>query len=117
MKQIYLFGIALILSAMLAVSCRPDLMLALDSQSFVLKKGESLMITPSISPEESQEQYVRWSSSDPTVATIWTDKEFQAPRLPNPALIYAVGEGQAVITAKVGSASATCDIIVFIPAL
>lgn len=43
---------------------------------------------------------VRWSTSDPSVATV------------EEGLVKAIGVGNAVITAKYGSAQATCDVLV-----
>lgn len=67
-----------------------------------LKVGESAPLTVTILPSNASNKEVRWSSSDPSVATV------------NNGLVTAVGEGSATITATTvdGGRKASCSVTV-----
>jgi len=73
---------------------------AIDPTQATLTEGETLQLTATVQPDNATDKTVAWSSSDAAVATV-TD-----------GLVTAVGEGQATITAKSGSQTATCTVTV-----
>ena len=74
---------------------------ALDKAELTLVEGETGMLKAGVLPEDATEKTVAWESSDPAVASV--DEN---------GTITAVKEGQAVITAKAGGASAQCTVTV-----
>ncbi|SEV83056.1 Ig-like domain (group 2), partial [Prevotella sp. khp7] len=65
--------------------------------------GKEVTLEATVSPADTEDFDVTWSSSDESVATV--DDE---------GVVHAVGAGTAVITAKAGSKKATCDVSVVI---
>ena len=74
----------------------------IDLTSLDLRKGEHMLLTATVFPEDTTDKTVVWTSSDQAVATV--DSE---------GCVLAVGPGTATITATCGDASATCQITVF----
>lgn len=83
-------GIAILLGA-----CNKDL--ALDQEELQLAVGETTVLAV----QGADPDAVEWSSSNPQVATV--DAQGQ---------VTSVGPGSAVITAKAGGKSATCQVVV-----
>ncbi len=71
-------------------------------QSFTLKPNETATLTATVLPSNASNKEVRWSSSDPSVATV------------SNGLVTAVGEGTATITATTvdGGRKASCSVTV-----
>ena len=65
--------------------------------------GKDVTLEATVSPADTEDYDVTWSSSDESVATV--DDE---------GVVHAVGAGTAVITAKAGGKKATCDVSVVI---
>ena len=65
-----------------------------------LECNETLTVT--ISPDNTTDKTVIWTSSDPDIASVDTDGK-----------ITGLNEGMAVITAKTGNKTATCDVTVY----
>ena len=76
----------------------------LNKTSLSLAKGSSETLTATVSPRDATDNTVKWSSDNPSVATV--DQNGQ---------VIAVNAGNAVITASAGDVSATCEVSVFIP--
>lgn len=69
-----------------------------------LNKGETKDLVATVEPSNtSEDKTVTWTSSDVTVATVANGK------------VTAVGVGNATITAKAGSKTATCNVTVVSP--
>lgn len=68
-----------------------------------LKKGEWEQLTATITPEDATDK-LEWSSSNDAVAPVSSEGR-----------VSAVGGGEAVITARAGSMSATCKVTVTVP--
>ncbi|MDE6580561.1 MAG: Ig-like domain-containing protein, partial [Ruminiclostridium sp.] len=78
--------------------------ITLDKTSAELIKGDTLELTATVKPDDATDKTVTWTSSDEKVATVDENGK-----------VTAVGGGKATITAKAGSKSATCEVIVTIP--
>lgn len=81
--------------------------ITLNTTSLTLEIGSSELLTALVEPSNTTNPTVTWSSSDKAVATVTDD-----------GLVYAVGPGNAIITAQCGSVKATCNVKVpepFIP--
>lgn len=76
----------------------------LNKTSLSLAKGSSETLTATVSPHDATDNTVKWSSDNPSVATV-----DQSGR------VTAVNSGNATITASAGDVSATCEVSVFIP--
>ena len=76
----------------------------LDKTSLSLVKGSAETLTATVSPADATDKTVRWSSDNPSVASV--DQH---------GLVTAVNTGEATITAAVGEISATCIVSVFVP--
>ena len=76
----------------------------LDKTSLSLAKGSAETLTATVSPADATDKTVRWSSDNPSVASV--DQH---------GLVTAVNTGEATITAAAGDISATCTISVFVP--
>lgn len=75
--------------------------ISLNKTSLSMFKGDTTTLKVSYNPSNTtDDKTVKWSSSDTKVATVSGGK------------ITAVGEGEAIITAKVGSFSKTCKVTV-----
>ena len=110
-KQINLFCIALVLSAIIFTSCPPPPVpevvnvteVSLSQSELTLNVNESVILTATVSPENANNKNVSWSSSDETVATVDTN-----------GLVKALKAGTATITVKTedGEKTATCSVTV-----
>ena len=107
-KQINLFWIALVLSAIIFTSCPPPEVVAvtevsLSQSELTLNVNKSVTLTATVSPENASNKNVSWSSSDETVATVDTN-----------GLVEALKAGTATITVKTedGEKTATCSVTV-----
>ena len=79
--------------------------IAMNTEYMELRKGESSQLTAEIWSEDAEGTVVlEWSSSDPTVVEV---DEY--------GNVTAAEAGQAVITVKVGSFTASCEVTVLIP--
>ena len=76
----------------------------LDKTSLSLAKGSAETLTATVSPADATDKTVRWSSDNPSVASV--DQH---------GLVTAVNTGEATITAAAGDISATCTVSVFVP--
>ena len=75
--------------------------ITLDKTELTLNKGESYNLTVTYNPENTtDDKTVVWTTSNKNVVTVKNGK------------ITAIGEGEATITAKVGSLTATCKVVV-----
>ena len=75
--------------------------ISLNKKELVLSEGDSETLVATVKPDDATDKTVTWSSSNDSIATV--DKNGQ---------VTAVKEGAAVITAKAGEKSATCDVTV-----
>ena len=82
----------------------PVTAVVLNKTSLSLAKGSSKKLTATVSPSDATDNTVKWSSDNPSVATV--DQNGQ---------VTAVNAGNAVITASAGDIAATCEVSVFIP--
>jgi len=69
----------------------------------VYGNGKDITLEATVSPADTEDYDVTWSSSDESVATV--DDE---------GVVHAVGAGTAVITAEAGNKKATCDVSVVV---
>lgn len=84
----------------------PVTSVTLDKESpFQIVKGETEKITATVGPDDASDKTVTWTSSDNAVATV-----------DNSGNVSALAAGNAVISAKAGDVSASCELIVVIPA-
>ena len=74
--------------------------IALDKTKAEMAEGETLKLTATISPDDATDKTITWTSSNESVATV------------NNGTITAVKEGKAIITAKAGEMTASCEITV-----
>ena len=111
-KQINLFWIALVLSAIIFTSCPPPVPVvvnvtevSLSVSELTLNVNESVTLTATVSPEDATNKNVSWSSSNETVARVDTN-----------GLVKALKEGTTTITVKTedGEKTATCSVTVTI---
>lgn len=78
---------------------------SLDKTALDMDKGEEILLTATVSPDDINVPYtVAWSSSDPAVA-VQADAENPAQ-----ATVKGVSGGSAIVTVKAGSVSATCKV-------
>lgn len=83
----------------------------LDKNSAELTVGQTLQLTATARTDDPVASKIEWSSSNPDVATVTTEGVVAVDGTYIPAgLVTAVSEGEAVITAKVGDAEASCKI-------
>ena len=81
--------------------------ITLDSTSAVLNEGDSMKLVATIQPLLAANKTITWTSSNPSVATVSTDKFNYA------ATVKATGVGTTKITAKtVNNLTATCEVTV-----
>ena len=84
----------------------PVTSVTLDKESpFEIVKGSNARLTATVAPDNATDKTVSWTSSDEAVATVDSFGN-----------ISAIAAGTAVITAKAGEVSASCDIVVIVPA-
>lgn len=93
-------------SASCSVYCMiiPVSAVVLDKTNLSLARGSSEALKATVSPKDATEKTVRWSSDNPSVATV--DQNGQ---------VTAVNSGAATITASAGTVSATCAVSVYVP--
>lgn len=98
--------VALIVTAMVVfVSCHDEdestfTTISLDEDVISLVKGTSQRLIPTIEPPAATSAII-WSSSNTEVATVNGD-----------GVVQSIGEGKAIINAKIGNSTAFCDVIV-----
>ena len=80
------------------VTC-PVESVSLDKTSLTLEVGQTFTLTATVYPSDATDKTVSWSSSDESVATV-----------DNAGKVTAVKKGDAVITAKAGGKTATCQV-------
>lgn len=78
--------------------------IVLDLTEVSLNQSDTIKITATITPENTTDKTITWSSSDEKIATVSTD-----------GIITAVGVGKATITASCGDIAATCEVTVLEP--
>ena len=101
-------AIALFFMASIAfVSCDPKKELevavsdiTLSQSSLTLEPGKTAKLMATVQPSNATNKSVSWSSSNDAVATV------------NEGMVTAVSEGTATITAKAGSKTAACTLVV-----
>lgn len=87
--------------------------LELDKTEAKMTVGETLLLIPAFKPDNVTDKTVTWSSSNPQVASVTGEEIPDATGNPMPAgKVTAVGEGEAVITAKAGDCEAQCKVLV-----
>ncbi|MBO7617636.1 MAG: Ig domain-containing protein [Bacteroidales bacterium] len=93
-------------SATCSVYCLniPVSAVVLNKTSLSLARGASETLKATVSPSDASDKTVKWSSDNPSVATV--DQNGQ---------VTAVNSGTATITASAGKVSATCAVSVFVP--
>ena len=93
-------------SASCSVYCMiiPVSAVVLDKTNLSLARGASEALKATVSPKDATEKTVRWSTDNPSVATV--DQNGQ---------VTAVNSGAATITASAGTVSATCAVSVYVP--
>ncbi|MDE6484562.1 MAG: leucine-rich repeat protein [Duncaniella sp.] len=69
-----------------------------------LTVGDTVELTATVTPVETTDPTITWTSSDDAVATVGED-----------GVVTAVGEGEATITATCGNVKAECTVIVSSP--
>lgn len=74
---------------------------ALNIETSILKIGQSLQLIATVTPDNTTNKSIDWSSSNPEVVTVTTD-----------GIVIALTQGSATITAQCGEVSATCEIAV-----
>ena len=79
----------------------PVTSITLDRSSISLEEEQSTTLIATVSPSDADDKTVSWSSSNPDAATVNSNGK-----------VYAVKEGQAVITATAGAKSASCTVTV-----
>ncbi len=77
--------------------------ISLDKTLLYLPVGDSYTLNATVSPDDATDKTVTWSTSDASVATVAN------------GVVKGIKEGKAVITAKAGSKTVTCDVNVIIP--
>ncbi|MDE6724549.1 MAG: Ig-like domain-containing protein, partial [Ruminiclostridium sp.] len=82
----------------------PVTSVTLNKNELSLEKGESATLTATVIPDDADDKTVTWTSSATAVATVDENGK-----------VTAVGGGKAVITAKAGDKSATCEVTVTVP--
>lgn len=94
------------LSASCTIVCViiPVSAIVLDKTSLSLEKGSSETLKATVSPKDATDKTVKWSSDNPSVATV--DQN---------GTVTAVNSGNATITASAGDFSAACEVTVTIP--
>lgn len=77
----------------------PVTSITLDRSSITLDEGQSTLLVATVSPADADDKTVYWSSSNNSVATVYSD-----------GTVVALAEGQAIITASAGACSASCTV-------
>lgn len=92
---------------------KPVITIELDKTDVEMTVGESLQLNATATSSDPVAPQVIWSSSNTSVATVIAENDVAADGTFLPGgLVTAVGEGEAIITAKAGDASASCKVTV-----
>ena len=75
--------------------------ISINKTSVTLKRGESVVLSATVFPEDATEQFITWTSSNDDIATVNQDGK-----------VTAFEDGTAIITVKSGSVQASCEITV-----
>lgn len=81
--------------------------LALNKTEEIMNIGETISLEAKIEPENTTHKDVKWESNNPNIVSVRNDEVFGGK-----AVVTALQEGEAIITASVGSITATCKITV-----
>lgn len=76
----------------------------LDKTTVSLEEGDSITLSATVAPEDATDKSIIWSSSADDIAAVNQSGQ-----------VRAISKGKAIITAKVGEQSATCEIKVYPP--
>ncbi len=77
----------------------PVTSVSLDRSSITLEEEQSTTLVATVSPNDADDKTVTWESSNSSIASVDSNGK-----------VYAVKEGQAVVTATAGSKSASCTV-------
>ena len=92
---------------------KPVITIELDKTEVEMTVGESLQLNATATSSDPMAPQVSWSSSNTAVAIVTEENDVAADGTYIPGgLVTAVGEGEAIITAKAGDAQATCKVTV-----
>ena len=81
----------------------PSESITLDRTDLTLNKGQSVKLTATVTPADATDA-LEWTSSNEAVATVSSD-----------GTVTAKAGGEAVVTVKTGTLSATCNVKVVVP--
>jgi len=81
--------------------------LTLNKTEEIMNIGETISLEAKIEPENTTHKDVKWESNNPNIVSVRNDEVFGGK-----AVVTALQEGEAIITASVGSITATCKITV-----
>ena len=91
----------------------PVTSITLDRTEAEMTIGETLLLFPTILPDDARDKTITWSSSSPKVASVAGETIPDVTGIPIPVgKVTALGEGETIITAKAGEKEAKCKIIV-----
>ena len=81
--------------------------LTLNKTEEIMNIGETISLEAKIEPENTTHKDVKWESNNPNIVSVRNDEVFGGK-----AVVTALQEGEAIITASVGAITATCKITV-----
>lgn len=81
--------------------------LTLNKTEEIMNIGETISLAAKIEPENTKHKEVKWESSNSKIVSVRNDEVFGGK-----AVVTALQEGEAIITASVDSITATCKITV-----
>jgi uncharacterized protein YjdB len=81
--------------------------LTLNNTEEIMNIGETISLEAKIEPENTTHKDVKWESNNPNIVSVRNDEVFGGK-----AVVTSLQEGEAIITASVGSITATCKITV-----
>ena len=81
--------------------------LTLNKTEEIMNIGETISLEAKIEPENTTHKDVKWESNNPNIVSVRNDEVFGGK-----AVVTALQEGEAIITASVGPITATCKITV-----
>lgn len=81
--------------------------LTLNKTEEIMNIGETISLEAKIEPENTTHKDVKWESNNPNIVSVRNDEVFGGK-----AVVTALQEGEVIITASVGSITATCKITV-----
>lgn len=81
--------------------------LTLNKTEEIMNIGETISLEAKIEPENTTHKDVKWESNNPNIVSVRNDEVFGGK-----VVVTALQEGEAIITASVGSITATCKITV-----